>query len=244
MKRNRLVILLINMFFSIALVAMDKPLMFVCEEYPPYEYQVGNSAQGMDIEIIDLVCKHANIPYAIKFYPWERCLKMIKEGNADVIFGILKNKERQGVLDYPEQPVAYDKRILLSKKNIPYSIREFNDLKDKKIGIVRGYAYSSQFDQSTIFSRDISSSSKMMVDKLNANRMETIAINEYVAKFIIGRNQWAEYKVHPFVITLEPLYTAFSKKSVRAGIYFKRYSESMKELEKSGEINKIRNKYR
>lgn len=243
MKKQILLFLLL-ITAGLMFAQVKNKLIFVCEEYPPYEYTQNGVSKGLDIEIIELICKEAKIPFEIQFYPWARCMQMIKQGNADVIFGILKNEERKSFLKYPDQNVSFDKRVIISKKDSKLKISSLNDLKSQTVGVVRDYAYEPNFDKSTLFSRDFSTSSNLVIDKLKADRFPLIALNESVAKFMIGDKEWNNYKVHPYVITQDPLYTAFALNSKNAMSWFDQYNETMTKLYKKGEIQKIWNKYR
>ncbi len=244
MKRELKVILLMLGLTLVSMLWSQNKLVFICEEYPPYEYTQNNVPKGLDVEIIDRVCKEAKLDYEIKFFPWERCMQMIKEGKADAIFGILKNKERLAFLKYPDKNVSVDKRVIISKKSLTNNITKLEELSGNTVGVVRGYAYSDVFDKSEIFTRDISSSSSMLVDKLKGDRFKYAAINEYVAKYYIGHDSWSAFKVHPYIITSDPLYTAFSLKSTNGMNLFDRYNNALTNLEKNGELTKIRNKYK
>ncbi|HPM00993.1 MAG: amino acid ABC transporter substrate-binding protein [Candidatus Cloacimonetes bacterium] len=244
MKGTRKIIFMMLMMTLFSMLWSQNKLTFICEEYPPYEYTQNKVPKGLDVEIIDRVCKEAKLDYEIQFYPWERCMQMIKEGRADAIFGILKNNERLAFLKYPDKSVSMDKRVLITKKNNPSVINKLEDLKGRTVGVVRGYAYSDVFDKSEIFKKDISASSESMIDKLKGDRFEFAAISEYVAKYYIGNESWSNFKVQPYIITSDPLYTAFSKKSENAMKLFDRYNNALNALEKSGELTKIRNRYR
>lgn len=244
MKSIAVFVIMLGLILSVNLLYADDKLIFVCEEYPPYEYLQDGMATGMDIKIIDAICKKAGLTYEIKFYPWERCIRMAKEGKADVIFGLLKNTERLGFLKYPDLAINYDKRVLISLKTYPERIKNIQDLKGKTIGVVRGYSYGDEFDNNTSFNRDFSVTSGHLLDKFNSKRYDLIAINEYVAKFLISELSWSNYKVHPYIITNGLLYSAFSLKSERAMNSFKRYNDALNAINDSGELNRIRNKYR
>jgi len=244
MKSISVFVIILSLISSVNLLFADDKLIFVCEEFPPYEYLQDGIATGMDIKIINAICKKAGLSYEIKFYPWERCIRMSKEGKADVIFALIKNTERLGYLKYPDLPISYEKRVVLSLKSHTEQIKSILDLKGKTIGVVRGYSYGDDFDKDTSFNRDISVSSESLINKLNSKRYDLIAINEYVAKYLISERSWPNYKVHPYIITNGFLYSAFSLKSEIAMSSFKRYNDALNAINDSGELKRIRNKYK
>jgi ABC-type amino acid transport substrate-binding protein len=241
MKKWILAVLALGLFYWA--FAKDK-LLFVCEEYPPYEYLHNNLPLGMDIEIINAVCNKAGIDYEIRFYPWERCLYLIKSGKADVIFGLQKNLSRQFFLKYPDYEICKDRRVIISLADSKLTIKSRNDLKGLTVGVVRGYAYHPDFDNDNSFQKDLSNTSESLIEKLNAKRYQLIAINEYVAKFLISEKNWSKYKVHPYLISDAPLYTGFAKSSTNAMTLFPRFNKALTELTKKGDLAQIRKKYR
>ncbi len=66
----------------------SRVLLFVCEEYPPYQYKENGVIKGLDIQVIQAVCKDAGLQYRIEFYPWQRCI------------GMMTNKTADGILEY------------------------------------------------------------------------------------------------------------------------------------------------
>jgi polar amino acid transport system substrate-binding protein len=221
----------------------DLIFKFVCEEYPPYEYLLNNNPVGMEIEVIEAVCREMKVKYSIEFMPWARVIKSLKTGEVDCVIGILKLDERKTYLLYPDLPISKDSRIILSRKDYPLEIKNISNLDGKTVGVVRGYKYDNpEFDSSLRFKKDEAVDTKMLFDKLSHKRYDLIVINQAVAKHYAG-STWSNFKVHPYKVTETELFCAFSKKSKISNKVFPKFNKTLNDLHKSKKIQKIWSRY-
>ncbi len=119
-------------------------------------------------------------------------------------------------------------------------VKTINNLKGSTVGVVSGYFYSKQFDQSALFSKDLSPNSQTLVKKLKYRRSPFIAINLYVMKYYDKQN---DLKVHPYIINDGQLFLAFNK-STNCKAQFDKFNKSLNKLHSNGTIKKIQNKYK
>ncbi|MET3116524.1 polar amino acid transport system substrate-binding protein [Undibacterium sp. GrIS 1.8] len=93
---------------------------------------------------MDYVEKELDVNFEIRHYPWNRLLKNLNQGEG-LAFGLSKTKERLRTLHFSD-PVytSYVWMITLSNSVFPY--QSIQDLKGKKIGIIRGSSYGDEFD--------------------------------------------------------------------------------------------------
>jgi len=224
---------------QICLNAESKKYRFLTESYPPYEYvdPADGVQKGMDIEIIELVCKKAGIKYEILFLPFARALEDMKYKKADCIFSLLKKPEREEYLYYSSIPLYVGTNRLFAIKDYYGDIKTYNDLNGKKVGVVRGNSYGKKFDENAKIERDPSTDQKMLFNKLVAGRSDIVITTEEVGFYYIKR---LKGKVRPLtlVTSKEDYYIAFSNKELRD-----LFNTAFVELENSGEIKKIRLKY-
>lgn len=88
--------------------------------------------------------KQLAIKFEIKNYPWNRAVLMANyEG--DLIFGISITSEREKTLHFSE-PVFYNYIWLVTRSDSAFPFSTLQDLKGKKIGIIRGSHYGDEFD--------------------------------------------------------------------------------------------------
>ncbi|MDO9194723.1 MAG: transporter substrate-binding domain-containing protein, partial [Undibacterium sp.] len=88
--------------------------------------------------------KQLAIKFEIKNYPWNRAVLMANY-DGDLIFGISATSEREKTLHFSE-PVFYNYIWLVTRSDGTFPFSTLQDLKGKKIGIIRGSYYGDEFD--------------------------------------------------------------------------------------------------
>ncbi len=75
-----------------------RPLIFVCEEWHPFEYLDDGKPSGIDVEVTDLIMRKLGLPYEFRFYPWSRAWMMVTKGAADAVLSVSYKESREGDL--------------------------------------------------------------------------------------------------------------------------------------------------
>ena len=92
-------IIFILCFFST--LSFGKTYQFIGSAFPGIlEKSKDGKITGRGAEIIYNVARKLDIQVEISLYPWKRALLMMEKGEADVIIGPYKTKERMNFLDY------------------------------------------------------------------------------------------------------------------------------------------------
>lgn len=83
--------------------------------------------------------------FELRNYPWNRAV--LNAGNGEgLIFGLSITSERSKIFHFSE-PVYYNYLWLVTRSDATFPFATLNDLKGKKIGIIRGSNYGDEFDQ-------------------------------------------------------------------------------------------------
>jgi polar amino acid transport system substrate-binding protein len=77
---------------------------------------------------------------------WEGAQVAVRDGHADVIFGIYKNDARAAYLDYVEPPFMMDPASIVVRKGGGFAFAEWSDLKGRKGVTNAGESYGDAFD--------------------------------------------------------------------------------------------------
>lgn len=139
-------IIFILCFFST--LSFGKTYQFIGSAFPGIlEKSKDGKITGRGAEIIYNVARKLDIQVEISLYPWKRALLMMEKGEADVIIGPYKTKERMNFLDYSNF-TFYEDEILLythadSKINWNGDISNITDL---KIGVIGGWSLGEDFE--------------------------------------------------------------------------------------------------
>lgn len=230
--------------FVSSFVLAESEFTIVSEEYPPYEYLEDGKPVGQDVEILQEAAKIAGIKISYQFFPWERATDMVKKGNADAIISLFKNEERSAFLYFPETPLSYEKNVIFANKFFSGDIKNLDDLKGKTVGIMSGYSYG-EFDNYKDAIKEEAFSQKILLNKLKGNRYQLVVNNELVTFFMLKSLdiEKSEFRELSYVIGNDPLFIGFSKASPAGENFFNLISGALKQMESSGQLAQIRNKY-
>ena len=97
------------------------------------------SKDGPDAEILTAIAEEVKTSVSFRYAPFKRRLIMMKNGDIDLVCGLLKRRDREAYIHYILPP--YKKRsdtIFFVAKGKADRIQTYEDLYDLKIGTVRG----------------------------------------------------------------------------------------------------------
>jgi polar amino acid transport system substrate-binding protein len=119
--------------------------------------------------------KQLAIKFEIKNYPWNRAVLMASF-DGDLIFGISVTGERKKLFHFSE-PIFYNYVWLVTRSNNTFPFSTLQDLRGKKIGIIRGSHYGDEFDnqKNKLFTvEDDVNAYASRLKKLLTNRMDVM----------------------------------------------------------------------
>lgn len=243
---TKFILLLFLNFLTLSSSA--KTLKLVTIYYPPYIFEENNEVKGLSVDIVKKVFQKMNQEVEIHIQPWVRSQQDIKDGNADVIFTVFKNSERELFMDFNQIPIVNQNISFYSLKGTSIKFAgDFKNISPFKVGIVRGVSYGALFKQAVddkILNTEESYDYEKCVLKLKEGRTKIIIGNEAVVNYIINKIKLKHnefIKISPRVESL-PSYIAFSKKADYSQIK-KKFDETFKKMKKDGEYNKIIKKW-
>jgi len=235
-------LLIILMFISLV---YSQKVVFVCEEYPPYEFiDNDNKPNGLDIEIIrNIMIYHPTIEYEIKFKNWDDGYSKVISGEYDAIFCLYKNKNREKYLYYPITPLSIDRNVFFVNNNFNINIKSLEDVKDLKIGVVKENSYGNKFD-SFNFKNKIQCDNQLdLLKKFTTNKFDIYVNSTYVGWYYIIKYNLKNIKRVDYIINSDPLYIAFSKKSKNGKMLNDIFEEGLRRMKRNNELEQIRKKY-
>ncbi len=137
------------------------------------------SKDGPDAKILTAIAKEMENPIYFQYAPFKRRLLMVKNGDLDLICGLLKRPDREAYIHYIQPP--YKKRsdtIFLVPKGKADRIKTYEDLYDLRIGTVRGANFFVQFDEDNCLDKEPVAQTTLNFKKLLLGRVDTMIINE------------------------------------------------------------------
>jgi len=224
------------------------------ETRPPKVFNdpAGN-ANGVLVEIMKFVGKETGDKYNFKLFPWARAYDTALKGEMAII-GLSKNTERLALFDYSEEPLFYDDLILVVKKGKEFSFENVSDLKGKKIGTARGASYGDIFEKAikeNVFEAVAGNTPSSQLGMLLLDRLDAVLISVGKAGLEEAckdktvptlQSKKDQLVILPKPFNRDPNYVAFAK-TMGKKEYLNKIDQVLKKANKSGELNKIIDKF-
>lgn len=219
-------------------------------EYPPLTTQLpGNAAaSGFAVDLLKRLFAQLGADVAVKLYPWERAMTMVRQGDADCIFTVYRDPERERFLDYSEQLVSAQIIHLYARKDAGLSFNgDLKQIQPLRIGVVRQLRYGPRFEQLRPSLRtDEAGSIEQNFLKLAAGRVDLVPSNlptalSTLALPTLRRDAAAIVQLSPHV-EIVPDYVAFSKQRGLSALR-DRFDLALKKFRTTAEYRRLLEKY-
>ena len=93
--------------------------------------------------------KHSNAPamsWKVQFTNWDEALQMAEKGDYDGVLGAYQNEERTKTFDFTD-PITTNQEVFFAKKGSDISYQKVEDLKEYKIGALKGGAEGQELKE-------------------------------------------------------------------------------------------------
>ena len=210
--------------------------------YPVIAYRDGDKIVGAAPTLVETIAKQINVPLESKYMgTWEEAQAAVRDGKADMIFGLYYNDERATYLDYVQPAFIYDDVAVFVPKGKGFEFKGRDDLIGKKGVTNEGESYGNDFDA-------------FMKAKLDVTR--TAGIDEALKLLLDGKADYLIAGYYPglaaatkggvkdkvevldqALVTAE-MFVAFSKKSPCAGLA-EQFGQGIAELTTDGSFDKM-----
>ncbi len=165
---------------------LPRPLVFVAEQWAPFEYLRDGELMGIDVDVVKRVMNRLHLPYEIQLYPWSRAWMLVQEGQADAVLSISYKPSREDVLYYtpcqrgfaetgtlPDNYLWMSQYLFFIKKSRAHALRfeSFEQLKQEgiRIGTNRDYSYCPEFVAADLSCREYPDTRSGMTALINEN---------------------------------------------------------------------------
>lgn len=238
---------MVRMMYVLILVVMlelsgsaeEKKVVLVASEFPPFSgEQLPNG--GPVVEITVEAFKKVGYQVEVTFLPFARQIQYGKDGEADGIIMLWHTQEREEWCVFSD-PLPACQIGFYKRKSDPIRFSTYADLKPYRIGIVRGYANPSGFDEAQLNTEAVTFDQQNL-QKLQAHRIDLALIDKWVAHYLI-QTKFPEFAAElewmdpPLEITQQ--YLGVSKKAIEYERKVRDFNQGLKELTDAGGVNRI-----
>lgn len=128
------------MVLSLSATALAKGTLYVGTnaEFPPFEYLDKGEITGFDIDMMNEIGKVLDMDVKISDMAFDGLLPALQMKKVDVVIaGMTATEERKKTVSFT-QPYYVASQVIITKKD-DNSIKSFDDLKGKKVGVMLGF---------------------------------------------------------------------------------------------------------
>lgn len=241
LKKTIFLMITCCIFFGSYASAQSITLAYV--DFPPYEFEDKGKPSGILVTIVEKLFEKADIPLTLKLLPFKRAYKYVKTGSNEIdgLFNFYKTQERLKFFDYTESVIT-NPLVFFVRKDSIVKFNTLEDLKGLKVGVMRGYTYGTDFDNSTLFSREAANSHKLNFIKLVYGRIDVYPCDQLVGIHVAMKNNlMSELQILTTPLKVMDGYIGFTK-GKHSDIIGK-INKIIREMHQNGEIEEIFNLY-
>lgn len=240
-RRFLIALLALCCALSVAAAESLPTLTVVGDLAPPFRIFGDGEPRGIYFDLLKRVAQRAGCRLRFVEVPPARGLAMMRQGEADLMIGLLLTPGRTAFLHYlqPSLPPV-DKRFLV-RPGGP-RIERYEDLAGLQIGVEMGKSYSPAFDHDAKLAKDVSDSYATALRKLQAGRLDTVVIPEAEADWLM-REAGTRFDKAAFRIAGQPTYLTLSRSSAHQRLLGS-LEQALSEFVASGEFAALLQRYR
>ncbi|MFS2070579.1 substrate-binding periplasmic protein [Pseudomonas sp. CT11-2] len=160
-------------------------LRLVADAWPPFtDATLVNG--GVATDIVSTALARAGYASDFEQVPWARALFGVGEGRYDVLVNTWYADERTKLGQFSGEYLLNRVRFL-KRKDTPIEYNNLQQLHTYPIAVVRGYAYSQEFDEDVSLQKVPVHNFAMAVRMVAADRVKLTLEDEFVARYYLAR---------------------------------------------------------
>ena len=157
-------------------------------EFQPFEYREGNKIVGFDIDLINEISKICDFNVEIVDMQFDGLLPSMEAKKIDLIIaGMTKTDEREKFVNFSE-PYYNSKQVIIVHKDNE-DIKSFDNLSDKKVGVVLGYIGDLIVSDMTNVDVEKFNAVSETILALKSAKVDAIVLDYEAAKNYVSQNK-------------------------------------------------------
>ena len=178
---------------------------------PPYRILQGGERTGLYVEIFDEIAERLGWEVHYREAPVRRVLRMVQQGEVDVMLGPLETEERSELIEFVA-PAFPPERRLFFYLNKEHRIERYADLYGRAIGVLEGASYFPRFDDDEDLLKEPAPRYENLMLMLQKGRVDVVIAPELVGLYAVEK-LGLDIEVSPFFVPGERSYIAVAKNS-------------------------------
>ena len=229
------------------------------DNYPPYCFRKGNNGgkgefvplgsdsaelQGYSWDILRESFHEMGYTIQLNVYSWMRALYNTKKGKDDILFPMGRNRKREKIFHYSQEPVNQARFLIYVRADSPLKWTGLESLNGLRIGSMRGWNYGGKVDSNNMIEKYEISEIIRGFEMLAKKALDGFAGYEVTFDYILkqtGRTK-AYKKLPPFDSTAE--YLVGLKTNQRIPKILNDFDIGKQAIIQNGKFDEIANKWK
>lgn len=226
--------------FCISNVQAENRVRLNTLDWEPY---IGRKLPGNGFVAAIVSEAYAASGYTVEFefMPWVRAKAMAREGRSD---GCMPEYYlAEDIADFLiSDPFPGGPLVFFKRKADPIVYTGLEDLRSLKIGVVRGYVNTAEFDTADYLKKEEANDDIINLRKLVGGRLDLIVIDKFVGLFLLKKEMPDKVEEIEFVLPAleeKTLHVLISRKALKAEAKMKAFNDGLRQLKDSGRLDKL-----
>jgi polar amino acid transport system substrate-binding protein len=237
---RRIVFLVVLAFFSMKGASQAETLKIATTDREPY---VGKAlkGEGFNAEIVTEAFKRSGYTVKIDFMQRDKAIEDATKGTYDAVFPEYYSKDRAKDFIYSNF-ISNSLLAFYRRKSSHITYKTLKDLTPYKIGVVKGYINTEEFDKASYLKKLEAETDEENLRRLANGEVDLIVIDklaaQYLIKTTISEASGKLESIEPPLI-IHPLFVVFPKKLPASEKRAKEFDKAYESMEKDGTIKAL-----
>lgn len=167
-------------------------------QWAPFEWKNElNEHTGILWDILSLVQEKSGVKFEpVHVNTWLEAIKKAKDKEIDMFSGVNETKERKEYLNFTKKSIYTTPYVFVAREKDKENYFEFKDIKNKRVGVIQGYAIEDKIkkdmpDFPLIYIQSIPEALK----KLENNELDIFIVNAITAKYYINKKGFNKLRI-------------------------------------------------
>lgn len=218
-------------------------LILTTEEYAPFNFvdpaSSSNKVTGSATEILEAILTKTGTEYEIKMLPWQRAYSMAQSDPDTCVYSTTYTDERKPLFKWVG-PLAANDWVIFAAADSTITLAKLEDAKGKKIGGYKGDAVADHL-LAQGFTMELSATDRPNPKMLQAGRIDLWASSKQGAPYLAKSEGGIPIKE---VFTIKPTELSLACSKTVDDALIAKLNGALEDLKKSGEAEKIYQRYR
>lgn len=227
------------MVLSLSATALAKEKIYVGTnaEFPPFEYLEKGEITGFDIELMNEMGKVLDAEVKVQDMAFDGLLPALQMKKVDVVIaGMTATEERKKTVAFT-QPYYTASQVIIVKEG-DNSIKSFDDLKGKRVGVMLGFTGDTVVSEIEGVKVERFNAAYVGIMALKADKVDAVVLDSEPAKNYVKQN--AGLKIAEAVAAQEEYAIALRKNDKEL---LEKIEKALAEVKANGTYDKLLEKY-